>query len=783
MQQVSASSILLSQDTDINSKDISNQATSSEKGSDFSSFVEQHMDKKGNKQSQHGMTESTRKAEQNSQAAKNESKVTNSGNNDHSKISADEEKSSTHDASKEKETLLNQSNEEQSNESETAELAQDVAENAEAEPHSESLKKSEQLITLLYNADNTLKKQGQSNPKFDEGKADTKLSNDVLALDSSSDQNGESENHSLKAFVEGVKGEAQSSPTKAQLPQNRTIEQLEQNAAKNVEGKSITNNGADAKQKLEQAPLNPILKDAALHQKQAEAVADYLDIEETADTATQNKVSKVNISSSDNVLPTKVIVKNAEKSIVETIDSEQGIARGVSSEQSVINAKGMGVGASSKQLASDERLILSAAQLASLKSNEKNEHTGLPKSHDEITLIKAQNATQSSGIVLPEAAKVAAIGNRTDDQQQLAATLANLSPHDKKVHKYVGTPSSFDESNLVKVQNISQSSGAILPEAAKVAAIGNITDDQQQLAATLANLSPHDDDSVGLSTNESNNKSVTGKEAQPQSLFNNTVKQIKSESQKVVQSTIADEVISSNKEKMAMEEVVGQLASDELVNGKVTPSIDNTTKNITNKNEVNPATLASYNRNTIASSSSTLENYNNFVAQQASEVLNHNVASDTAQIQKSNVQLHQETISIFRKDFADAVKDKVMLVISQKLQQFDISLDPPEFGNMQVRVNLQGEQAAVNFIVQNQQAKDALEQNMHKLKDMLAEQGVDVGGANVEQQSKQDGETEQGQLSHQAQNGFATQDADDAVEHILSPNLVDSSAMSVDYYA
>ena len=99
--------------------------------------------------------------------------------------------------------------------------------------------------------------------------------------------------------------------------------------------------------------------------------------------------------------------------------------------------------------------------------------------------------------------------------------------------------------------------------------------------------------------------------------------------------------------------------------------------------------------------------------------------------------MHQETISIFRKDFADSIKDKVMLMISQKLQQFDITLDPPELGNMQVRVNLQGEQASVNFVVQNQQAKEAFEQNMHKLKEMLAEQGVDVGDANVEQQSHQ----------------------------------------------
>jgi flagellar hook-length control protein FliK len=171
---------------------------------------------------------------------------------------------------------------------------------------------------------------------------------------------------------------------------------------------------------------------------------------------------------------------------------------------------------------------------------------------------------------------------------------------------------------------------------------------------------------------------------------------------------------------------------------------------------------------------------------QVSEVLNHNVASDTVQIQKNNVQLQQETISIFRKDFADAVKDKVMLTINQKLQQFDITLDPPEFGNMQVRVNLQGEQASVNFIVQNQQAKDALEQNMHKLKDMLSEQGVDVGGANVEQQDQQQNSNEQSLKQNNSNGSHLANGAEKEegnVEHTLSAQLFDSSATGVDYYA
>ncbi|GAW96299.1 MULTISPECIES: flagellar hook-length control protein FliK [Colwellia] len=172
-----------------------------------------------------------------------------------------------------------------------------------------------------------------------------------------------------------------------------------------------------------------------------------------------------------------------------------------------------------------------------------------------------------------------------------------------------------------------------------------------------------------------------------------------------------------------------------------------------------------------------------YIEHQAVEVLSHNVASDIAQIQKNKVQLQQESIAIYRKDFADAVKDKVMIMISQKLQQFDIILDPPEFGNMQVRVNLQGEQATVNFVVQNQQAKEALEQNMQKLRDMLAEQGVDVGDATVEQQSQQENNDKNNLKQGNDPAALLTKVDEDEHTLALSAKLFDSSTTGVDYYA
>ena len=171
-----------------------------------------------------------------------------------------------------------------------------------------------------------------------------------------------------------------------------------------------------------------------------------------------------------------------------------------------------------------------------------------------------------------------------------------------------------------------------------------------------------------------------------------------------------------------------------------------------------------------------------YLAHQVTEALHHNIASDTVHIQKNNIQLQQETIAIFRKDFADAVKDKVLVMINQKLQKFEITLDPPEFGNMQVRVNLQGEQASVNFVVQNQQAKEALEHNMQKLKDMLSEQGVDVGGANVEQQNQRDQNEQRNNFTgSELNNDTLLSEAE--TQQVFSANIHDISETAIDYYA
>ncbi len=166
------------------------------------------------------------------------------------------------------------------------------------------------------------------------------------------------------------------------------------------------------------------------------------------------------------------------------------------------------------------------------------------------------------------------------------------------------------------------------------------------------------------------------------------------------------------------------------------------------------------------------------------------LASETAQSSAQSVtnakqvaSLQNEALSVYRKDFAGAVKDKVMVMMNQKLQQIEIRLDPQELGNVNVKINLQNEQAVVSFTVQNQQAKEALDQNLGRLKEMLAESGVDVGDANVEQQNKQSGEEQLGESGHSRGGDDSSSDDLSGLNDTQTINLVKGSSTGVDYYA
>ncbi|MGY3570367.1 flagellar hook-length control protein FliK [Vibrio paucivorans] len=108
----------------------------------------------------------------------------------------------------------------------------------------------------------------------------------------------------------------------------------------------------------------------------------------------------------------------------------------------------------------------------------------------------------------------------------------------------------------------------------------------------------------------------------------------------------------------------------------------------------------------------------------------------------------QTPMMLTKEAAGDQVAERVQMMMSKNLKNIDIRLDPPELGRMQIRMNMNGDGTAVHFTVANQQARDVIEQSMPRLREMLAQQGVQLNDTSVQQQS-----AGQQQGRYSAQNG------------------------------
>ncbi|WP_288346078.1 flagellar hook-length control protein FliK, partial [uncultured Pseudoalteromonas sp.] len=140
-----------------------------------------------------------------------------------------------------------------------------------------------------------------------------------------------------------------------------------------------------------------------------------------------------------------------------------------------------------------------------------------------------------------------------------------------------------------------------------------------------------------------------------------------------------------------------------------------------------------------------------------------------------------QAINIIKSDAAKMLQERVSALLNINNKEAEIRLDPPEMGSMQIRIRSDAEQAQINFVVQNQQAKEALEQSMPRLREMLAQQGIELGESSIQQGSpeQQDGQSEQGQFAGNQQ----TDEQQPEVSAQSSETSRQQSSSSIDYYA
>lgn len=139
---------------------------------------------------------------------------------------------------------------------------------------------------------------------------------------------------------------------------------------------------------------------------------------------------------------------------------------------------------------------------------------------------------------------------------------------------------------------------------------------------------------------------------------------------------------------------------------------------------------------------------------------------------------------------AQALQEQVQFLLNRKLDTVEIRLDPPELGNLQIKLHLNQDQAQVGIVVQNSHARELLEQTLPRLREMLAQQGIQLGQTQVQQQSQQQqggasgqGQDLRGAPGHSGSSLGNGSDVGTDEALTVQQHTVTGSAHAVDYYA
>ncbi|PWE47084.1 flagellar hook-length control protein FliK [Pseudomonas prosekii] len=153
-----------------------------------------------------------------------------------------------------------------------------------------------------------------------------------------------------------------------------------------------------------------------------------------------------------------------------------------------------------------------------------------------------------------------------------------------------------------------------------------------------------------------------------------------------------------------------------------------------------------------------------------------------------------QPIAMHQSGWTEEVVNRVMYLSSVNLKAADIQLQPAELGRLDIRVNMvPDQQTQITFMSAHPSVREALDGQMHRLRDMFAQQGMGQVDVNVSDQSRgwqgqgQEQQAQQGQGGRTSASGGRVDSMDEEIAPTVaevaasSTSVIGSSA--VDYYA
>lgn len=135
-------------------------------------------------------------------------------------------------------------------------------------------------------------------------------------------------------------------------------------------------------------------------------------------------------------------------------------------------------------------------------------------------------------------------------------------------------------------------------------------------------------------------------------------------------------------------------------------------------------------------------------------------------------------VTVGSPQWSQAVGDKVLWLAAQNVSSAEIRLDPPELGPMQVKVSVNQDQASITFTSPHPAVREALDQQLSRLREMFSEQGLNLVNVDVSDKSFAQQEREQ-EESAKNQNNIGVDEEEltpVALTQVISMRLVDHYA-------
>lgn len=133
--------------------------------------------------------------------------------------------------------------------------------------------------------------------------------------------------------------------------------------------------------------------------------------------------------------------------------------------------------------------------------------------------------------------------------------------------------------------------------------------------------------------------------------------------------------------------------------------------------------------------------------------------------------------------WSEQIAQRITIMSNEHIQSARIQLDPPELGLLEIKIRVQQDQVNVAFASNHQAVRDALETQAPRLKELMEQQGVDLGDVNVsdhgQQQTAQQEFGDGSESSGESADGeWANKDAEseESITTLSSDSLIDDFA-------